>query len=56
MKIKFNETLLPNTTYKLAFGNAISDLNESNVLQNFEYIFSTGSTIDSLKISGQVLE
>lgn len=55
VKITFNETLLPNTTYKLAFGNAISDLNESNVLQNFEYIFSTGSTIDSLKLSGQVL-
>jgi hypothetical protein len=55
LKITFNETLLPNTTYKLAFGNAISDLNESNVLQNFEYIFSTGQTIDSLKLSGQVL-
>lgn len=55
LKIAFNETLLPNTTYKLAFGNAISDLNESNILQNFEYIFSTGKTIDSLKLSGQVL-
>ncbi|MBA4239747.1 MAG: hypothetical protein C0448_03405 [Sphingobacteriaceae bacterium] len=54
LKITFNETLLPNTTYKLAFGNAISDLNESNVLQNFEYIFSTGSTIDSLKLQGKI--
>lgn len=55
LKIKFNESLLPNTTYKLAFGNAISDLNESNNLQNFEYVFSTGSTIDSLKLSGQII-
>ncbi|MES2761826.1 MAG: Ig-like domain-containing protein [Bacteroidota bacterium] len=54
LRIVFNETLLPNTTYKLAFGNAITDLNESNALQNFEYIFSTGSTIDSLKLSGQI--
>lgn len=54
LKITFNETLLPNTTYKLAFGNAICDLNESNVLQNFEYIFSTGSTIDSLKLQGKI--
>jgi len=54
LKITFNEPLLPNTTYKLAFGNAISDLNESNVLQNFEYIFSTGSTIDSLKLHGKI--
>lgn len=55
LTIKFNETLLPNTTYKLAFGNAIIDLKESNVLQNFEYVFSTGNTIDSLKLNGQVL-
>lgn len=55
LKITFNEQLLPNTTYKLAFGNAISDLNESNVLQNFEYIFSTGSTIDSLKLHGKII-
>lgn len=54
LKITFNEPLLPNTTYKLAFGNAISDLNESNVLQNLEYIFSTGSTIDSLKLQGKI--
>jgi hypothetical protein len=55
LRITFNESLLPNTTYKLAFGNAITDLNESNTLQNFEYIFSTGSTIDSLRLSGQIL-
>lgn len=55
LKITFNESLLPNTTYKLAFGNAISDLNESNVLQNFEYIFSTGTTIDSLKLHGKIV-
>ncbi len=55
LKITFNEELLPNTTYKMAFGNSVTDLNESNVVQNFEYIFSTGSTIDSLKLSGQIL-
>ena len=54
LKIIFSDSLLPNTTYKLAFGNAITDINESNVLQNFEYIFSTGTAIDSLKLSGQV--
>lgn len=55
LKIEFSETLLPNTTYKLAFGSAISDLNESNTLQNFEYIFSTGQVIDSLKLGGNIL-
>lgn len=55
LKVTFSEVLLPNTTYKLNFGNAVTDLNESNVLANFEYIFSTGQTIDSLKLSGQIL-
>ena len=53
--IKFNEELLPNTTYKLSFGNAIVDLRESNILQNYEYIFSTGTTIDSLKFGGHII-
>jgi hypothetical protein len=55
LKITFSDSLLPNTTYKLAFGNSITDLNESNVLQNFEYVFSTGISIDSLKLSGKVI-
>ena len=55
LKITFNEALLPNTTYKLAFGNAISDLHEGNPSSNFEYVFSTGNVIDSLKLTGTVL-
>lgn len=55
LKITFNEPLIQNATYKLSFGNAIIDLHEGNILQNFEYVFSTGSTIDSLKLNGQVL-
>lgn len=55
VKVTFNETLLPNTTYKLSFGNAIVDLHESNALPNFEYVFSTGSVIDSLKLSGSIV-
>lgn len=53
--IKFNEDLQPNTTYKLAFGNSITDLRENNPITNFEYIFSTGPTIDSLTFRGQVI-
>lgn len=55
LKITFQESLQPNTTYKLTFGNAVTDLNEANILQNFEYIFSTGPNIDSLKLIGQVI-
>lgn len=53
--IRFNEDLQPNTTYKMAFGNSITDLRENNPYTNFEYIFSTGSTIDSLTIHGQAI-
>ena len=54
LKITFKESLLPNTTYKLTFGNSIVDIRESNPVSNFEYVFSTGPTIDSLKLLGTV--
>lgn len=53
--VQFTDTLVPNTTYTVDFGNSIEDNNESNKLQGFTYTFSTGETIDSLEISGMVL-
>ncbi|MBA2611903.1 MAG: Ig-like domain-containing protein [Bacteroidetes bacterium] len=47
--------LLPNTTYRFYFGKAILDMTEGNALTNFEYVFSTGNQIDSLRIKGTVL-
>ncbi len=52
--IKFRDTLLPNTTYSVNFGNALRDNNEGNILKNFAYTFSTGPTIDSLELNGKV--
>ncbi len=49
-----NELLKPNTTYCISFGNAVQDLNENNPIENFKYIFSTGSFIDSLNLIGKV--
>ncbi len=46
--------LSDSTTYSLNFGNSITDLNEGNILTGFNYIFSTGPTIDSLHITGRV--
>lgn len=54
LKVKFNDTLRANTTYSINFGNSIEDNNENNTFQNFKYVFSTGSFIDSLKVSGRV--
>ncbi|MDE6483615.1 MAG: Ig-like domain-containing protein [Rikenellaceae bacterium] len=44
------------TTYKIDFGKAIVDNNEGNVLYGFSYVFSTGGEIDSLAMSGQVVD
>ena len=55
LTIRLKDTLEPNTTYTFDFGNAIKDVNESNIARNFTYIFSTGQTFDSLTLSGKVL-
>lgn len=52
--VHLKDTLKPNTTYSLDFGNAIRDNNEGNILRHFTYTFSTGSYIDSLQLTGQV--
>jgi uncharacterized protein (DUF2141 family) len=49
------QALLPNTTYRFYFGKAVIDMTEGNSLENFEYVFSTGNMIDSLRIKGIVL-
>ncbi len=53
--IKIKDTLEPNTTYSLNFGDAIKDYNEGNVLKKFTYTFSTGPYIDSLEINGKLI-
>jgi hypothetical protein len=55
MTLRFRDSLLPNTTYTLNFGNAIRDINEGNVYKNFVYTFSTGPALDSLTLSGKVI-
>lgn len=52
--VKINDTLLPNTTYLFQFKDAIADFNEGNLLPSFEYVFSTGSNMDTLMLAGQV--
>lgn len=54
--IKILDTLLPNTTYSLNFGNSIQDYNEGNPIPFFKYVFSTGEKIDSLSVKGTILD
>lgn len=55
LTITMRDTLEPNTTYTINFGDAIKDVNEGNILRNFEYAFSTGAALDSLTFRGNVL-
>lgn len=56
VSIKMLDTLKPNTTYTLNFGDAVKDVNEGNPLKNFSYSFSTGPYIDSLELAGKLLD
>lgn len=53
--IELLDSLLPNTSYTIDFGSAIKDNNEGNILNGFSLAFSTGKELDSLQISGIVL-
>ena len=53
--VKLKDTLVPNTTYTINFGNSIKDFTEGNPFKNFTYTFSTGNYIDSLELSGKVV-
>ncbi|HWK58959.1 MAG TPA: Ig-like domain-containing protein [Parapedobacter sp.] len=55
IEITLPDSLEENTTYTINFGKAIGDFNEGNPLLNYSYVFSTGDVIDSLSISGKVI-
>lgn len=55
IRINLNDTLIQNMTYTVDFTDAIVDNNEGNPLGNFTYSFSTGDKIDTLEVSGYVL-
>lgn len=56
LTVDLKDTLLSNTTYTIDFADAIRDLNEGNILDAFAFDFTTGEEMDSLRISGIVLE
>ncbi len=54
--VELQDSLIDNTTYTIFFGNAIVDNNEKNPLSNYLFAFSTGSTIDTLTMSGTLID
>lgn len=53
--VTLKDTLEPNTTYSINFGNAIKDVNEGNIAKNKTYTFSTGKSIDNNTIKGNII-
>lgn len=54
--VNLKDTLKANTTYTVDFSDAITDNNEDNPLGNYTYTFSTGEQIDTLEVSGHVID
>ncbi len=56
LTVTLEDDLNDSTTYSLFFGNAIVDLNEKNPLTNYQFAFSTGNQIDTLRASGRLYD
>lgn len=54
--VEFEEPLDSNTTYTLNFTNSLADNNEGNLFPGYTYVFSTGAVMDSLLLTGKVLD
>lgn len=54
--VSFPDTLQPNTTYTIDFGEALADNNEGNKAPRYIHVFSTGSEVDSMYICGTVVD
>jgi hypothetical protein len=53
--VELKDSLIPNTTYTFDFTNGIVDNNEKNAIEGYTFAFSTGDVVDSLVVSGLLL-
>ena len=56
IEINWEDTLHPNTTYSFLFINSIADITEKNKINEFNYVVSTGSKIDSGSLQGTIIK
>lgn len=54
LTLKFDQPFKDSTTYSINFFDGVTDITEKNPVVNLYLAFSTGSFIDSMKISGDV--
>ena len=56
IRVELVDSMKPNMTYTIDFADAIEDNNEGNPMGNYAFTFSTGETIDTMQVSGYVLD
>ncbi len=56
VRLNFARPLMPNTTYTINFADGIKDITERNVAKDAKIVFSTGPTLDSLYLTGTVVD
>lgn len=56
VRLQFDKSFRANTTYSLNFRNTFKDVSERNPARNVKLVFSTGPTLDSLSVSGEVVD
>ncbi len=54
--VTYQDSLIANTTYTINFNRAIKDYNEGNYIEQYVYAFSTGDYLDTMQVSGHVLD
>jgi hypothetical protein len=56
VSVVFLDTLMKETTYTIDFTDAIVDYNEKNKFGDYAFSFSTGPVIDSLRVTGILID
>lgn len=56
VNVELQDSLKSNTTYTIDFSTSIVDNNERNELDGFTFSFATGDFIDTLKLSGTIVD
>lgn len=53
VKVELGDSLMPDRTYIVQFGDAVRDLREGNVAKGLQYVFTTGDVLDSGRVAGR---
>lgn len=56
IRLNFAKPFQPNTTYTIDFADGIKDITERNIAKDSKVVFSTGPALDSLYLTGTVLD